>query len=163
MQPHGLLQYALVIRITLDGCLCVRACSLQYGLPGGTTPLVESVRGDVDFFVKGTATAQEINAVEAILAVGKVKQSAEHCMSNCVSDCLTRCLWGQPLAGLPPTFTAAVALCLIKLLAALPRPIFPSALLPLAGECGGQVCLFYKRNEARTAWLPPRRAPPAGM
>jgi hypothetical protein len=59
---------------------CVRACSLQYGLPGGTTPLVESVRGDVDFFVKGTATAQEINAVEAILAAGKVKQPAEHCM-----------------------------------------------------------------------------------
>ena len=84
-------------------------------MPGGTQPALESLSGEVEFFVEGTASDQEVGAVHAVL------QS------------------GQPLSGLPATFAPAVGRTLIQILASLPRPVFPGVLLPIAGECGMQL------------------------
>lgn len=71
--------------------------------------------GEVRFLVAGTAAPEEVDAVSKVLDDGRA------------------------LDGLPPTFVPAVARALVFLLKALPRPVFPAQLLPLAGECAGQV------------------------
>ena len=103
------------------------ACN--YGQPGGTKPTVESVSGTIEFLVDGSASAQEVGAVHAILESG------------------------QTLGGLPPTFAPAVGCALVQILASLPRPVFPGVLLPLAGECGMQ--LDYERAVKLVGILPP--------
>ena len=101
----------------------------DYGQPGGTQPVVESVSGNIDFFVDGTASDQEVAAVHAVLESG------------------------QALGGLPPSFAPAVGRALVQILASLPRPVFPSVLLPLAGECGMQ--LDYERGVKLVGILAP--------
>ena len=84
----------------------------DFGVPGGTMP---SDPAAISFFVEGSAAQNDIDSVKAVLASG------------------------EPLTSLPSSRAPAVGRCLVEILAALPRPVFPGVLLPLAGECALQV------------------------